>query len=125
MTANFQPRFAVCSVCTNLYLNLSNFHAGERELRAALDGWNQQWIDKYTSQQDIEWIFNPPVAAHMGGVWERLVRSVKKFLSVLLSKQIVGDESLLTVVAEAESILLYVLVLVSLPVNPRMLRRLI
>ena len=41
----------------------------------------------------------------MGGVWERLVRSVKKILSVLLSEQVVGDESLLTVVAEAESIL--------------------
>ena len=38
----------------------------------------------------------------MGGVWERLVRSVKKILSVLLSEQVVGDESLLTVV---ESIL--------------------
>lgn len=41
----------------------------------------------------------------MGGVWERLVRSEKKILSVLLSGQVVGDESLLTVVAEAESIL--------------------
>ena len=38
----------------------------------------------------------------MGGVWERLVSSVKKILSVLLSEQVVGDESLLTVV---ESIL--------------------
>ena len=85
--------------------NGSNFHAGERELRAALDGWNQQWIDKYASQQEIKWIFNPPATAHMGGVWERLVRSVKKILSVLLSEQVVGDESLLTVVAEAESIL--------------------
>ena len=41
----------------------------------------------------------------MGGVWERLVRSVKKILSVPLSEKVVGDESLLTVVAEAEPIL--------------------
>ena len=53
--------------------NGNNFHAGERELRAALDGWNQHRTDKYTSQQEIEWIFHPPAAAHMGGVWERLV----------------------------------------------------
>lgn len=85
--------------------NGTNFHAGEREIRVVLDGWNQQWIHKYASQQEIKWIFNPPAAAHMGGVWERLVRSVKKILSVLLSEQVVGDESLLTVVAEAESIL--------------------
>lgn len=32
-------------VCSD---NGTNFHAGERELRAALDGRNQQWIDKYT-----------------------------------------------------------------------------
>lgn len=41
----------------------------------------------------------------MGGVCERLLRSEKKILSVLLSEQVVGDESLLTVVAEAELIL--------------------
>lgn len=69
--------------------NGTNFRAGERELRAALDGWNQQCIDKYASQQEIRWIFNPPAAVHMGGVWERLVRSVKKILSVLLSEQVV------------------------------------
>ena len=63
--------------------NGTNFHAGEHELRAALDGWNQHRIDKYTSQQEIEWIFNPPVAAHMSGVWERLVGSVKKILSYI------------------------------------------
>ena len=89
-------------VCSD---NGTNFHAGERELRAAHDGLNQQWIDKYASQQEIKWIFNPPAAAHMGGVWERLVRSVKKIVSVLLSEQGVGHESFLTVVAKEESIL--------------------
>ena len=65
-------------VCSD---NGTNFHGGERELRAAFDGWNQHRIVKYTSQQEIEWIFNPPAAAHMAGGWERLVGSVKKILS--------------------------------------------
>ena len=52
-------------VCSD---NGTNFNAGEHELRAALDGWNKQWIDKYTSQQEIEWIFNLPAAAQLGGL---------------------------------------------------------
>jgi hypothetical protein len=41
----------------------------------------------------------------MGGAWERLIRSVRQILRALLKEQIVGDEVLLTVVAEATIIL--------------------
>ena len=57
------------------------------------------------SQREIKWFFNPPTASHMGGVWERIVQSVKKILKALVSEQIVNDESLLTLMAETESIL--------------------
>lgn len=30
-----------------------------------------------------EWIFNPPLAPHMGGTWERLKRSIKTTISRL------------------------------------------
>ena len=55
-------------------------------------------------QQDITWFFNHPTARHMGGIWERIMQSVKKILKALLSEQIVGEESFLTVMAEAEAI---------------------
>ena len=84
--------------------NGTNFHGGERELRDALSEWNQQRINRFMCQQDIKWFFNPPTASHMGGIWERIVQSVKKILKALLSEQIVGDESPLTVMAEAEAI---------------------
>ena len=50
---------------------------------------------------------NPPHASHMGGVWERQIRSVRNILNVLLSthSKILNDESLRTFMTEAESII--------------------
>ncbi|XP_068704024.1 uncharacterized protein [Montipora foliosa] len=56
--------------------NGTNFHGGKRELRSALSEWNHQKINAFASQREIKWIFNPPTASHMGGVWERIVQSV-------------------------------------------------
>jgi hypothetical protein len=56
-------------------------------------------------QRGIEWHFNPPHSSHMGGVWERLIRSVRTILSALIKQQILRDEALLTVIAEVEKIL--------------------
>ena len=41
----------------------------------------------------------------MGGVWERLIRSVRRILRALLHDRIVNDEALLTFMAEVERIL--------------------
>ena len=38
--------------------------------------------------------FNPPHAPHMGGVWERLVRSVKTLLRNLVGDRLLTDEKL-------------------------------
>ena len=54
-------------------------------------------------QLDIRWEFNPPYASHMGGVWERLIRSVRKILGALLTQQTVTDEGLATVMVEVDS----------------------
>ena len=41
----------------------------------------------------------------MGGVWERLIGSVRRILKALLHEQTVNDEALLTFMAEVERIL--------------------
>ena len=49
---------------------------------------------------------NPPAASHMGGVWERQIRSVRNVLCALLqgSGQQLDDELLRTFMCEAEAI---------------------
>ena len=41
----------------------------------------------------------------MGGAWERMIRSVKRILKAILKEQLVSDEVLSTVMAEAVNIL--------------------
>ncbi|XP_038062679.1 uncharacterized protein LOC119733173 [Patiria miniata] len=85
--------------------NGTNFTGGERELRESIASLNEQKIGDYLHQRGIEWQFNPPTASHMGGVWERMIRSIRKILKNLLQEQVVCDEVLLTVMAEVEAIL--------------------
>jgi hypothetical protein len=56
-------------------------------------------------QRKIEWIFNAPLASHMNGVMERMIRSVRQILKAILKEQIVTDEVILTVMAEVTNIL--------------------
>jgi len=84
--------------------NGTNFKAGDRELRKAVQEWNQLKIVSYLHQREIKWRFNPPAASHWGGVWERQIRTVRKILSSLVKEQVLDDESLHTFMCQAEYI---------------------
>jgi len=53
----------------------------------------------------VQWCFDPPSASHTGGVWERIIRSIRKILRSLLGDQLIDDETLLTFIAEVEKII--------------------
>lgn len=82
--------------------NGTNMHGAENELRKAL----KECEDRMLQIHQIEWRFNTPFSSHKGGVWERMVRSVKTVLSNLLCEfgSRIDDESLHTVVCEAEAV---------------------
>ena len=85
--------------------NGTNFVGAERELREALDEMNHELTEKLCQQQ-IDWKFNPPAASHMGGVWERQIRTIRRILATLLHEHTgrLDDESLHTLLCEVESI---------------------
>ena len=83
----------------------TNFTSADKELKAAIAEWNKQKVAEFCTQQGIRLSFNPPGASHFGGVWERMIRSTRQILQALLKEQLVSDEVLMTVVAEATNIL--------------------
>ena len=85
--------------------NGTNFVAAERELAEEIQAINSKKLRDELILEAVEWKFNPPHASHMGGVWERLVRSVKKLLRNLVGERLLNDEELVSFLCEAEKIL--------------------
>ena len=85
--------------------NGTNFTSADKELRTAIGKWNREMIKEFLQQKEILWVFNPPTASHMGGVWERMIRSVRKILNAVLKEQNLTEESLVTLMCEVEAIL--------------------
>ena len=95
--------------------NGTNFTGAERELRRSVRELNEEQIRRELHSYDAEWFkyvlprwrFQPPTASHMSGVWERLIRSVRKAMNAVLSKPgaAIPLETLRTVFAEVTSIL--------------------
>ena len=82
--------------------NGTNFRGMQNELKQVLKELDREKINNYAVKNNIIWKFNPPAASHMGGAWERLIRSVKSALSVVLKEQAPEEEVLLTVLCEIE-----------------------
>ncbi len=83
----------------------TNFKGADKELSASIQQWNQENIENFCNQKGIQWLFNSPNASHCGGAWERMIRSTRKVLRALMKEQVVCDEVLSTVMAEAMNIL--------------------
>ncbi|XP_062556954.1 uncharacterized protein LOC134221788 [Armigeres subalbatus] len=68
---------------------------------ASLD--HQRMAKEFTSSH-TSWSFIPPASPHMGGAWERLVRTVKQNLVKLKSNRTLSHEVLENLLAEIENI---------------------
>ncbi|XP_036347052.1 uncharacterized protein LOC118756395, partial [Rhagoletis pomonella] len=82
--------------------NGTNFRGAERELKAALKAADQDKIIATFTTAATIWKFIPPSSPHMGGVWERLVRSVKHVLYQILPSCTPSEEVLRAALLEVE-----------------------
>ena len=85
--------------------NGTNFVGAKGELQKAVNEMDQDRIGNDLLKEEIEWSFNPPGASHMGGIWERQIRTVRKVLEGRCgSTENLDDESFKTLKCEIEAI---------------------
>ena len=70
-----------------------------------LQNWNQAKILDRLREKGIQWHFSAPNASHTGGVWERMIRTIRKNMRALIGDRLVDDETLLTVMCEVEKMI--------------------
>ena len=88
----------------------TNFVGARNELTDALQELNRDRVKEFLLTRECDWIdfnLNVPTASHMGGSWERLIRTVRSVLSVLLQEHgsQLDDEALRTLMTEAENVI--------------------
>ena len=86
----------------------TNFVGDRRELKEALAEMDHNRVKVELQRSHCDWIdfkMNVPAASHMGGVWERQIRTVRSVLFSLLASNgsQLDDESLRTLMCEVAS----------------------
>ncbi|XP_062717003.1 uncharacterized protein LOC134292164 [Aedes albopictus] len=83
--------------------NATCFQGAGNELKAEIEAKTRALALTFTSAQ-TSWKFIPPSTPHMGGAWERLVRSVKVAIGAMLeAPRKPDDETMETILYEAEA----------------------
>ena len=89
----------------------TNITGAEKELQRALSEMDNNAIQRSLCTEFkadwVQWKQNPPPASHMGGVWEREIRSVRSIFTALMPEhgRNLDDESFRTLMAEVECII--------------------
>ena len=88
----------------------TNFIGAKSELQKALNEMDSGVIKRELLQHSCDFVtfkMNPPHSSHMVGVWERMIRSVRRVLCSMLINHAnrLDDEQLQTFPVEAESII--------------------
>ncbi|XP_070067092.1 uncharacterized protein [Drosophila virilis] len=83
--------------------NGTNFRGASRVLKDEIERISPALIER--QYPELEFTFIPPGSPHMGGSWERMVRSTKSILSEILPPSGLREEVLRAALADVESVL--------------------
>ncbi|XP_063634963.1 uncharacterized protein LOC134805626 [Cydia splendana] len=79
--------------------NGTNLRGADNELKKCISELNDASLKDLALKYGTTWNFLPPVSPHWAGAWERLIRSIKASLKVVLKEQAPRDEVLSTLMA--------------------------
>ncbi|XP_058456587.1 uncharacterized protein LOC131433983 [Malaya genurostris] len=82
----------------------TNFQATCNVLKVAIQQLDHDKLATEFISSRTRWYFNPPVSPHMGGAWERLIRSVKLNLAKLQPNRLPTDKVLQNALIEVENV---------------------
>lgn len=86
----------------------TNFIGATDDLGICAINIEDRSVQKMLQEKETSWIFNPPHASHMGGVWERMIGVVRRVLDSLLiehGRKNLTHDVLATFMAEVSAII--------------------
>lgn len=93
-------------ICANMYSdNGTTFVGADKEMRAAMQTWQQKETRDYVQSKGTDWHFITPAAPFQGGIWEAAVKSMKHHLKRVMGTHKYTYEVLATLLAEVEACL--------------------
>lgn len=87
--------------------NGTNFQGSARQFKEVRDFFSKSSdiLQRELVKSHVEWVFNPPAAPHYGGLWERLVGSLKYHLKRVMGTSVLTLVQFESLVISIEAIL--------------------
>ena len=84
--------------------NGTNLRSANEEFKKAFEAWSTAELVGDNLRQ-LEWEFIPPYTSFRGGIYERLIRSTKRILTMIMEKERITYDHFHTILVAAEAIL--------------------
>ncbi|XP_072929539.1 uncharacterized protein [Epargyreus clarus] len=82
----------------------TNLRGADTEMRRSIAEIDTVSVREAGAVRGVDWRFIPPGAPEMGGSWERMIRTVKSSLKVILKERAPHPDTLSTLLAEVEAL---------------------
>jgi hypothetical protein len=82
----------------------TNLVGAQAELAAELKHIDTGKVVRAARDKNVEWTFNTPTASHHGGVWERMIRTIRGVMMAVIPATSLTDDVLSTVFCQVENI---------------------